>query len=350
MPAAVVAYLASHRVGRLATADAAGRPHVVPVCYAFDGATLAIALDEKPKRVAVTALRRVRNLLVNPAVALVVDDYDEDWRRLAWVLVEGTATLVAPGETGHAAAVTRLHATYPQYATTALDARPLIRLTIARTAAWGTLDRPLANTEPERLSVAGVVRGRRSVRAYTDQPVPRDLIDACLMAAGWAPSPHGRQPWRFALITRPDMKERLATAMAAEWERNLALDGQPPAVVATRLAKSRARLLATPVLVLSCLYLVDLDVYPDARRQAAEMTMAVQSLGAAVQNLLLTAYHLGLDTGWMCAPLFCPETVVGALELDPALVPHALITLGYAARDPVRRPRRPLADLLVLDA
>ena len=106
---------------------------------------------------------------------------------------------------------------------------------------------------------------------------------------------------------------------------------------------------AAPVLIVPCLYLADLDTYPDETRQAAETTMAVQSLGAAIQNLLLTAYHLGLDTGWMCAPLFCPEAVVEALRLDSRLIPQALIPLGYAARDPVRRPRRPLADLIVLD-
>ena len=75
--------------------------------------------------------------------------------------------------------------------------------------------------------------------------------------------------------------------------------------------------------------------------------MAVQSLGAAVQNLLLSLYASGVDGGWMCAPLFCPEIVRDALALDAALIPHALITLGYAAKDPIRRPRRTLDDLIV---
>ncbi|KPV52229.1 nitroreductase, partial [Kouleothrix aurantiaca] len=95
------------------------------------------------------------------------------------------------------------------------------------------------------------------------------------------------------------------------------------------------------------LYLADLDKYPDPERDAAETTMAVQSLGCAVQNMLLMAYGLGLDGGWMCAPLFCPDVVSAALGLAPGLTPHALITLGYAAADPVRRPRRPLDELIV---
>jgi hypothetical protein len=121
-----------------------------------------------------------------------------------------------------------------------------------------------------------------------------------------------------------------------------------PEIVEQRLEGSRRRLLDAPVLVLLCLYLEDLDAYPDAARQRNETTMAVQSLGAAAQNALLAAYSLGLDTSWMCAPLFCPEKVALALGLDPKLVPHALLTLGYAEADPPkRRTRRPLDELVV---
>mgnify|MGYP003291296142 CR=1 FL=1 len=76
--------------------------------------------------------------------------------------------------------------------------------------------------------------------------------------------------------------------------------------------------------------------------------MAVQSLGAAIQNMLLSAYSLGLDTGWMCAPLFVPDLVVEALDLSPDLTPHALINMGYGAQDPPRRPHRPITDLIVM--
>jgi len=168
-----------------------------------------------------------------------------------------------------------------------------------------------------------------------------------LEAARWAPSPHGRQPWRFVVLTRAAPKERLAAAMGDEWRRQLAMDGQDAEVVELRRRKSHERILHAPVIIVPCLYLVGLDVYPDADRNAAEATMAIQSLGCAVQNMLLMAYSLGLDAGWMCAPLFCPEVVGAALDLDPALTPHALITLGYAAADPVRRERLPLDQLIV---
>jgi F420 biosynthesis protein FbiB-like protein len=136
--------------------------------------------------------------------------------------------------------------------------------------------------------------------------------------------------------------------MGAEWRRNLAMDGDDPEVVETRARQSHNRIANTPVAIIPCLYLAGLHTYSDPARQEAERTMAIQSLGAAIQNLLLSAYSLGLDTGWMCAPLFCPEVVVEALGLPPDLVPHALIQLGYGAQDPPRRPHRPITELIVL--
>jgi F420 biosynthesis protein FbiB-like protein len=197
------------------------------------------------------------------------------------------------------------------------------------------------------LTLQDIIRGRRSVRQYQDRPVPREQLEQVLEAARWAPSPHGRQPWRFAVLTQPAPKQRLADSMGAEWRRQLAMDGQDAAVIELRRRKSHERILRAPAIIIPCLYLADLDKYPDPERDAAETTMAVQSLGCAVQNMLLMAYGLGLDGGWMCAPLFCPDVVSAALGLAPGLTPHALITLGYAAADPVRRPRRPLDELIV---
>ncbi len=124
------------RVARLATADRRGRPHVIPVCFAFDGRVLYSAIDEKPKRVLPRALRRVRNIETNPHVALVVDEYAEDWRRLRYVLVRGTADVIAPGGPGHAAAVALLRRKYPQYRTMRLEDRPVIRITPGRIVRW----------------------------------------------------------------------------------------------------------------------------------------------------------------------------------------------------------------------
>jgi PPOX class probable F420-dependent enzyme len=134
-PAWAVELLRTARVGRLATATAAGQPHVVPVCFALDGERLYWAVDAKPKRT--RELRRVRNIAENPRVSLVVDVWDEDWTRLSWVMAEGTAAVVADGPE-RTRALQGLVAKYPQYlamglATTAGD---VIAITPARVIVW----------------------------------------------------------------------------------------------------------------------------------------------------------------------------------------------------------------------
>jgi coenzyme F420-0:L-glutamate ligase/coenzyme F420-1:gamma-L-glutamate ligase len=338
------AFLVRQRVARLATADGAGKPHAVPVCFALAGASIYIALDEKPKEVPASRLKRVRNILENPEVALIADRYAEDWSLLAFVMVRGRAELLDPDTGEHDAAVRLLRGKYHQYETMRLEENPIIAIRSERAISWGALGEPDASGP----GILDTIQGRRSVRRYLEKDVPGDLVERVLEAARWAPSPHGRQPWRFAVLRTEETKERLADAMGEEWRSNLEMDGQRAEIVEKRLEGSRRRLRDAPVLVLFCLYLEDLDVYPDAERQRGETTMAVQSLGAAAQNALLAAYDLGLDAGWMCAPLFCPEQVVAALGLDARLVPHALLTLGYAEGDPPkRRERLPLDELVV---
>jgi coenzyme F420-0:L-glutamate ligase/coenzyme F420-1:gamma-L-glutamate ligase len=347
-----LAFIRDRRVGRLATADGHGTPSVVPVVYASfaldDEPVIAIAIDEKPKGDPRT-LRRVRNILERPEVALVVDDYREDWDELGWVLVRGSASLIEPGDAGHAEALVALRQKYPQYAGMRLEMRPAIIIRDLSTRSWrgDGLDDERPSPRSGREELAGLVRGRRSVRAFQSRPVPRAIVEEAILAAGWAPSPHGRQPWRFVVVESQERRDALADAMAETWRTQLRLDGQYETIVETRLQKSRDRLQRAPVLIVPCLYLEGLDSYPDADRQHAEETMAVQSLGAAVQNLLLSLYAAGVDGGWMCAPLFCPDVVQAALRLDATLDPHALIAVGYAASDPVRRPRLPLDELIV---
>jgi PPOX class probable F420-dependent enzyme len=130
-------FLAAARVGRLATVDAAGAPHAVPICFALLDGRIYSPLDEKPKRVAVTRLQRVRNILAHPEVCLVVDRYSEEWTELAWVQVRGVAGLVEPGDGEHARAVAALRLRYPQYRAMRLEERPLIRIEPRRILSWG---------------------------------------------------------------------------------------------------------------------------------------------------------------------------------------------------------------------
>lgn len=137
LPAWADELLRTARVGRLATADTSGRPLVVPVCYSFDGEVVYSAIDAKPKRAAGRALRRVRNIEENSQVSLVIDQYDEDWTRLCYVIVEGQAALLTDGPR-YTDAIELLTAKYPQYRVLGLDrtAGLVIAITPARILSW----------------------------------------------------------------------------------------------------------------------------------------------------------------------------------------------------------------------
>jgi PPOX class probable F420-dependent enzyme len=131
-------FLTQQRVAHLATADKRAVPHVVPVCFAILKLTLYITIDEKPKRRSGIALKRLRNIAENPAVAVVVDRYDEDWTRLGWVMVRGHAEILAPGPE-HADAQALLRSRYPQLRTMQIAGLPVVAVRIERTTSWGDL-------------------------------------------------------------------------------------------------------------------------------------------------------------------------------------------------------------------
>jgi PPOX class probable F420-dependent enzyme len=136
LDAATRAFLLSRRVAHLATADAAGVPHVVPVCFAVIGASVFVPVDGKPK--SGRGLKRLRNIAANPACCLVADRYDEDWARLGWVMLHGRAEILADG-TEHDAAQAALRERYAQYRAMELGMLPVIALRVARVVRWGDL-------------------------------------------------------------------------------------------------------------------------------------------------------------------------------------------------------------------
>jgi len=137
-----LAFLHAQRAGRLATATSDGAPHVIPVCYAYDGVSLYIALDAKPKRVAPERLRRIRNILENPRVALVIDRYSDDWSELAYLLIQGTAALVPPGEPEHSRAVALLRERYVQYLAMPIEQQPVIAIRPVAVVEWPNPNTP----------------------------------------------------------------------------------------------------------------------------------------------------------------------------------------------------------------
>ncbi|MEX2246902.1 MAG: TIGR03668 family PPOX class F420-dependent oxidoreductase [Dehalococcoidia bacterium] len=132
----VRAFIEARRVGRLGTVDGAGRPHVVPVCFAVDGDVVYVAVDEKPKAGDPRRLRRIRNIEAEPQVQLLFDAYDDaDWSRLRFAQLRGRARIVEGGEE-HARALGLLRGRYAQYRAMALESRPVIAVDVERVVAW----------------------------------------------------------------------------------------------------------------------------------------------------------------------------------------------------------------------
>jgi F420 biosynthesis protein FbiB-like protein len=186
------------------------------------------------------------------------------------------------------------------------------------------------------------LEARRSIRAFTRAPVARETIDALIEAACIAPAPHHSRPWRFVVIDTDAAKRDLAHGMGEQWRADLIADGVEPERVDELVDASHRKLIDAPALVLACLTWDGLDRYPDAARQRAEWGMALLSLGAAVENLMVAAADAGLASCWVAAPIFCPEAARDALALAPEWLPHALVLVGHPDPAYVGRPRPPI--------
>jgi coenzyme F420-0:L-glutamate ligase/coenzyme F420-1:gamma-L-glutamate ligase len=191
--------------------------------------------------------------------------------------------------------------------------------------------------------VPAFVAARRSIRAFLSRPVERSVLDGLVESACLAPAPHHSRPWRFVIVDTDDAKRALARGMGARWRKDLAGDGVDPARVNELVAASHSKLEQAPALVLGCLTWDGLDRYPDEDRQRAEWGMALLSLGAAVENLMLAAADAGLASCWVAAPIFCPEEARDALALPNSWLPHALVLVGCPDPEYLGRARPPVS-------
>ena len=180
--------------------------------------------------------------------------------------------------------------------------------------------------------ITDTIYTRRSIRRYTTQPVPEELIDQLLDAATRAPSSHNGQPWRFAVITTSSVKAQLAEQMGERLRADRLRASDRLEEIDRDVARSRERIIMTPVVIVVCLSTINLD-------DPYERLMAMQSVAASIQNLLLAAHEAGLGACWMAAPLYCPDVVRAVLQLPDDWEAQALITLGYPADAGKRRER-----------
>ena len=197
--------------------------------------------------------------------------------------------------------------------------------------------------------IIDAIKERRSIRKYSSRPVSTEILREVLQAAGWAPSAHNAQPWRFIVLIDTSLKQELSEAMANAWTADMTEDGTPSETRENTSKASVERFTRAPVLIVACLTMEDMIKYADESRQKSERDLAVQSLGAAIQNMLLVAHSKNLGACWFCAPIFCKDTVRKVLKIPEDVEPQALIALGYPAEKPRAPYRKPLENYSYLD-
>lgn len=194
------------------------------------------------------------------------------------------------------------------------------------------------------------IKNRRSIRRYKPIPVPIKPILQALDVATSAPSAHNAQPWRFIVIKKDELKRKLALAMGDSFRRDLIRDGLPMGEVEEKVQDSVTRFSKAPILILVCLTMKGMDKYPDERRQVAEHAMAIQSVAAAIQNLLVALHVKGLGSCWYCAPLFCQGEVKRVLGMPKDWEPQSLVTIGYPDETPPSPSKLDFDEVVRLDS
>lgn len=194
-----------------------------------------------------------------------------------------------------------------------------------------------------------LIKRRRSIRKFSPRYIDAAVIREILEAAQWAPSAHNAQPWRFIVLIDDVLKRDLAEAMAAVWVADMTKDGVAVEVRENRAKASVEQFTCAPVLVVACLTMKNMAKCADEAKQRCERDLAVQSLGAAIQNMLLAVHAKGLGACWFSAPIFCKETVRKVLNMPKDVEPQALIALGYPAEKPKAPSRKPLHSYACFD-
>ncbi|MFD7643363.1 coenzyme F420-0:L-glutamate ligase [Kitasatospora sp. NPDC059795] len=214
-------------------------------------------------------------------------------------------------------------------------ARPIVRPSVDDMFRLGTSE-----------AVREAVTLRRTVRAFTSEPVDGGAVRRAVAAALTAPAPHHTTPWRFVLLESAESRERLLDAMLGAWERDLReLDGWSEERIARRTARGQV-LRDAPYLVVPCLVTDGAHSYPDARRAGAEREMFTVAMGAAVQNLLVTLNGEGYGSAWVSSTMFCRDTVRDVLDLPAEWDPMGAIAVGRPAEAPKERRPRVADDFL----
>jgi coenzyme F420-0:L-glutamate ligase/coenzyme F420-1:gamma-L-glutamate ligase len=203
-----------------------------------------------------------------------------------------------------------------------------------------------ADEDMFRFGSADVPLARRTIRAFTSEPVDAGAVRRAVGTALTAPAPHHSEPWRFVILSSAAARTALLDAMREAWIADLRRDGFTPEQIGRRIRRGEP-LRQAPLIVVPCLVTDAAHDYPDERRSAAEQAMFTVSMGAAVQNLLIALAVEGLGSAWISSTLFCQDVAARAMDLPAGWRPMGAIAVGRPAEQARPRPPRDPGDFLL---
>jgi coenzyme F420-0:L-glutamate ligase/coenzyme F420-1:gamma-L-glutamate ligase len=197
-----------------------------------------------------------------------------------------------------------------------------------------------------RFGSADVPLARRTIRAFTAEPVDGGAVRRAIAAALTAPAPHHSEPWRFVVLETAAARTALLDAMREAWTADLRSDGFTPEQITRRLRRGDV-LRNAPLIVVPCLVTDAAHHYPDDRRNRSEQAMFTVSMGAAVQNLLVALAVDGLGSAWISSTLFCQDVAARVMDLPDGWRPMGAIAVGHPAEQARPRPPRDPANFIL---
>jgi coenzyme F420-0:L-glutamate ligase/coenzyme F420-1:gamma-L-glutamate ligase len=193
-----------------------------------------------------------------------------------------------------------------------------------------------------------LARTRRSSKVLGLGEVPVEMVVRAVEAGVWAANAHNSQPWFFIVVVDHEVKKRLLDEMAEQWLEDLIGDGIPRENAVKVVEAGKERSMRASALIVACLSMREMETYWDSGRSRLEYIMGVQSLAAALQNILLALHSMGYGACWRCSPLFAPEAVRKVLEIPDDVEPQALVEVGLKGLE-THGVRKPLKDVVFLN-